>query len=133
MLSIQAVITPGKAEYFKGVQYTPKGQPFTEVRANIGSKDKPRWHSLTIYGSEAQLEAVLRAMTKPEGGFTSLLVKGPARPRTYITTVVDETGEIMGQKEHLAFSIGFERLQVYDNTQKAWVEAHKALEVAPSK
>lgn len=128
MVSIQAVLTPGKKEFFKGIQYTPKGNAFVRLRGNLGSKETPKWHEVSVFGSEVQLEAILRALTKEDGSFTSLLVKAPARPRVYIANVTDpETGEVTGQKEVLAFSTNFDKLSLWDNTQKAWVEAYKVL------
>jgi hypothetical protein len=129
MVSIQAVLTPGKKEFFKGIQYTPKGHAFLRLRGNLGSKDNPKWHEVSVFGSEAQLEATLQALTKPDGSFTSLLVKAPARPRMYIApTVNPETGEVTGQKEVLAFTTNFDKLSLWDNAQKAWVEAHQLLD-----
>jgi len=128
MVSIQAVVTPGRQEFFKGIQYTDNGNAFVRLRGNLGSKDNPKWHEITVFGSELQLETIMKALTKPDGGFTSLLVKAPARPRVYIANVMDpETGEVTGQKEVLAFSTNFDKLSLWDNTQKAWVEAYKVL------
>jgi hypothetical protein len=122
MLTIQGVVTPGKAEFFKGLQFTPKGQPFTELRINLGDSDRPRWHGVTVYGAEAQLTALLDSLKKPEGGHTSLLVRAPAQPRTFTASIRNAEGEVTGQKELLSFSTNFNSLQVWRNDIRSWVD-----------